>query len=71
MHPEFEVHMLNAESKHIAQDIAEFFDELLSALEHICPPNREFSIARTKLEEACFFAKKSMAKIVEHQEVKE
>lgn len=62
MHPEFEVHILNDLGIHKAQKIATMFDDLLANLLAVCPPGRETSIVRTKLEEASFFAKKSMAK---------
>lgn len=61
VHQAFAVHKLNAEGIQKATDIADTFDEMLSALLTVCPPGREFSIVVTKLEEACFFAKKSMA----------
>jgi hypothetical protein len=62
MNKEFEVHMLNDAGKERARDIAQAFDELLAKLLAIRPePCREMSIVRTKLEEACFFAKKAMA----------
>jgi hypothetical protein len=40
--------------------IAESFTQLLQILENICPKGRELSIVRTKLEEASFYAKKSL-----------
>lgn len=61
MNKEFQVHMLNDEGKRKAKLIAEAFDECLTKLTSICPTGREMSIVRTKLEEGCFFAKKSMA----------
>lgn len=62
MHKEFEVHMLNESGKAASRMIASVFDELLNALETVNPePSREMSLVRTKLEEACFFAKKAMA----------
>lgn len=70
MNKEFAVHMLNDEGKAKAKRIAEAFDRLLDELTTpaspddptiLCPPGRETAIARTKLEEACFFAKKAMA----------
>ncbi len=53
--------MLNESGKQKAAEIAEAFDALVKKLETVCPPTREMSIALTKLEEACFFAKKAMA----------
>jgi hypothetical protein len=76
MDPLFEVHMLNEEGKRKARGIAYAFDALLAVLEGgidknpalaLCPPSRELSIVKTKLEEACFFAKKAMANIPENQ----
>jgi hypothetical protein len=62
MNKEFEVHMLNADGKSKAATIANAFDTCLSTLLAILPePSREMSVCRTKLEEACFFAKKAMA----------
>ncbi|HEX2617651.1 MAG TPA: hypothetical protein VHL57_08920 [Flavobacteriales bacterium] len=59
--PEFSVHMLNEQGKRIARDMAEDFDELLTRLKLVVPPGRYLSVVQTKLEEACFFAKKGMA----------
>lgn len=59
--PEFATHMLNEEGKEKAAIIRDSFDVLLNRLSSVCIPCRELSIAKTKLEEACFFAKKAMA----------
>lgn len=61
MHKLFQVHILNEQGKDKAKQIARAFDELHTKLSVLCPDGRELSVARTKLEEACFFAKKSMA----------
>lgn len=62
MNKEFEVHMLNESGKVKAAAIAVAFDECLDRLLKVSPePSREMSVCRTKLEEACFFAKKAMA----------
>ena len=61
MNKEFEVHILTDNGIGKAKEIAAVFDEALNLLKIICPEGREFSIVKTKLEEACFFAKKSMA----------
>lgn len=58
---EFSVHLLNDDGIQKANLIKDHFDNLLNNLKKILPEGREFSIAKTKLEEACFFAKKSMA----------
>lgn len=65
--PLFQVHMLNDAGKKNAALIAESFDSLLCYLSKICPDGREFSIVKTKLEEASFFAKKSMANLSDNQ----
>lgn len=66
--PEFAVHMLNEAGKANAHDLRDAFDDLLNRLEQLCNPGREFSIVKTKLEEACFFAKKSLAVKPENQQ---
>lgn len=60
MHKEFAVHILDSQGIDKAQEIAKAYGRLLTELEKLCEPNREFSIAKTKLEESCFFAKKAM-----------
>ena len=61
MNKEFAVHILNEKGIGKAKEIALAFDNLLNHLNDLCPESREFSICKTKLEEASFFAKKSMA----------
>jgi hypothetical protein len=67
MDPAFEVHMLNEIGKKKAVDIAMSFNALLITLTDYCPTGRELAIVKTKLEEACFFAKKAMASQPENQ----
>jgi hypothetical protein len=67
INPLFRVHKLNDTGLKNAQLIAESFDSLVCYLSKLCPESREFSIVKTKLEEAAFFAKKSMANVVENQ----
>jgi hypothetical protein len=58
----FEVHMLNEKGQGLAKAIAGEFFGFLCSLEGMCGrEGREMAIVRTKLEEACFFAKKAMA----------
>lgn len=66
MNKEFAVHMLNDGGRAKAQAIAQAFDGCLEALAVLCPPGREMALVRTKLEEACFFAKKAMASAPEN-----
>ena len=68
MNTEFKVHLLNQNGINKAKNIASVFDECLNELKQMCPEGREFSIVKTKLEEASFFAKKSMAKDSENQQ---
>lgn len=60
-HAAFVVHMLNDIGRVKAGSIAKVFDAAVAELEQLCPSSREWSIVLTKLEEACFFAKKAMA----------
>ena len=67
LNPLFRVHKLNDEGMKAANLIAESFDGMVLYLSKLCPESREFSIVKTKLEEACFFAKKAMANLPAHQ----
>jgi len=64
----FEVHRLNGAGLAKAEQISATFAETLRQLETVCTPGRELSIVRTKLEEACFFAKRAMALDPKNQE---
>lgn len=66
---DFQFHRLNPQGIQSVQRIAEEFSELLDALEGICGAGgREMSLVRTKLQEACFFAKKCVATNLDNQE---
>jgi hypothetical protein len=58
--PLFSSTALNVNGILKAEDISRNFTKLLQFLEEVCPKGREFAIARTKLEEASFYAKKSL-----------
>lgn len=62
MHAAFQTHVLTEEGMAKARKIAEAFDRLTTELSELCEGGRELAIVHTKLEEACFFAKKAMAK---------
>lgn len=65
---EFAVHMLNETGKQNAIRLAEHFERCLDGAEAITgTTGREVAIVRTKMEEACFFAKKAMAVRPENQ----
>jgi hypothetical protein len=69
----FEVHILNERGKERARKIGQLFSELLFALsdaaESPCPrEGRDMAIVRTKLQEACFFAKRAMAQESDNQQ---
>lgn len=61
MNKEFSRNVLTDEGLQKMSGIAELFDELLESLKVKCPEGRELSLTKTKLEEACFYAKKSIA----------
>jgi predicted transposase YdaD len=59
--PLFSFTAMTEAGKDKAQEIAKVFSKLLFDLEDILPGNsREFAIAKTKLEESAFFAKKAL-----------
>lgn len=68
MYEEFVVYLLNDEGKAKAKGISDAFCELMETIRAICPEGRQLSIAQTKLEEACFFAKKAMASDASNRE---
>lgn len=58
----FGFHKLNNDGQEKAQKIQLIFENCLAELQQSIEVNgREFAICKTKLEEACFFAKKAMA----------
>lgn len=69
--PEFAFHKLNPDGIARAMEIADLFSVLLDQLEtpYLADRDgREMAVVRTKLEEACFFAKKAMATRPRNQE---
>lgn len=68
MDPLFRVHRLNESGLNKADKLANCFTQLKESIDEMVPgSSREKSIALTKLEEACFFAKKSIANLPENQ----
>lgn len=63
---EFAVHKLSDFGLSKMEEISYAFDHALTTISNICPDGREMSIVRTKMEEACFFAKKSLANELSH-----
>lgn len=61
MNPEFKVHRLNEEGLQNAEELASSFDSLLETVKRFVPAGRYLAVVKTKLEEACFFAKKGIA----------
>lgn len=61
MHKEFAFHALNTGGVARSNAVREAFDRLLTEVEVLVPAGRESAIMRTKLEEASFFAQKSLA----------
>lgn len=69
MHRNFEVHMLNDKGKKEARELAAKFDELQNFITDLGGDSRSQAIASTKLEEACFYAKKALAMNPDNQHV--
>lgn len=66
--PEFSVHKLNPAGMKKAHQIAMIFTRALNEIEEICGADgREMALVRTFLQEAGFFAKRSMAMRSENQ----
>ena len=60
MNKEFRFYSVGIEGKQKIIRLIDDFDKLMDSLNDICPESRELSICKTKLEEAYFFAKKSI-----------
>jgi hypothetical protein len=67
MDPLFEVHLLNEAGINKATELALAFNDLITRLHAVCPESREFSICKTNLETASFYAKKAIAMLPENQ----
>jgi hypothetical protein len=66
---EFAFHMLNDQGKVMAARIAMIFTDCLNDLEGTAGKDgRDMAIVRTKLQEAAFFAKRSIADDPKHQQ---
>jgi hypothetical protein len=64
----FKSHMLNEAGKIKAREVGDAFEQLLTELSARGVDGRELAIVKTKLEEACFFAKRSIATKPENQQ---
>ena len=66
----FAFHKLNIDGQAKAVEIAKQFSALLGSLEVMlgdAAKGRDFAIVKTKMQEACFFAKRAMAVVPENQ----
>jgi len=68
MRTAFMSYKLNEEGRRKMGDIEAAFNQLVDTVQFISNPSREHSLMMTKLEEACFYAKKSVAQQSENQE---
>lgn len=67
MRSEFTVHILNDDGLKAATDIAAAFSNLLEEMDRLMPgSSREKALVVTKLQEACFFAKRAIALLPEN-----
>lgn len=73
MNKEFQTHVLSPEGLAKCRDVAKKFSDLLDYLcgDGVCVHGRELAITKTKLEEACFYAKKALASNMANQKLME
>lgn len=71
MNKEFTSYPLSADGFGKVTQTRIAFDTLLEALKTLCPESREFSLVKTKLEEASFFAVKAISADSANQKVEE
>jgi len=67
---QFGSHMLNEGGKIKAREVGDAFAQLVTELKTRGVDGRELAIVLTKLEEACFFAKRSVATKPENQDAR-
>jgi len=67
LNPEFETYPVNEIGLAKIKLFREAFDTLLTLIVSNLPPGRELSLVRTKLEEASFYAVKSLSKQLPNQ----
>ena len=67
MRNEFQVHLLNDLGLSAATEVANAFSDLLDKVEAVVPAGRERALVVTRLQEACFFAKRAVALEPENQ----
>lgn len=63
----FKVHILNELGLEKAKQLAEQFENVLKYVEEAAEPSRELSLFMTNLEQACFYAKKSICLTEKYQ----
>lgn len=70
MSPMFKTHMLNEDGMRRAREVGESFDSLLTKLLELTVDGdpRCIAVMKTKLEEACFYAKKAIAIVPTNQQ---
>lgn len=71
MNKEFTSYPLSTEGFDKVTQTRIAFDALLESLKTLCPESREFSLVKTKLEEASFFAVKSISQLPANQKAPE
>jgi hypothetical protein len=59
---------LTAKGQKRQEEIVETFHDALTKLEEICPVGPELNIVKTKLQEAAYFATKSLVNVPENWE---
>lgn len=67
MSNEFKVHRLNVQGLVKADRLANAFATCLAEVEGLVPAGHELSLVVTKMQEACFFAKRGIALDRENQ----
>lgn len=59
---------VNTEGQARVQKIEWEFNDIMNQMLNICPSGRELALVRTKLQEACFWAKKAVCESSQFQQ---